>query len=169
MKYPAFMFFFALSAFHFSCAQSNMQPRVNQTQLQAGDTASGIKSNEEWRKTLTPEQYYVTCEGGTEQAFTGKYWNFHGDGTYHCVRCGEPLFDSNTKFDSGTGWPSFTSPVAPEKLGEKEDLSYGMLRTEVVCKKCGAHLGHVFPDGPAPKRLRYCVNSISLDFKEREK
>jgi len=167
MKYPAFIIFFAFSAFNFSCAQNSIQPKEKQPQTTVSD--SEVKSNKEWKKSLTPEQYYVTCEGGTEQAFTGKYWDFHGDGMYHCVRCGEPLFDSNTKFDSGSGWPSFTNPVEQSGVGEKEDASYGMTRIEIVCKKCGAHLGHVFPDGPATTGMRYCVNSISLDFKERVK
>lgn len=123
------------------------------------------KSDDEWRKQLTPEQYHVAREKGTERAFTGAYWNNHKDGVYRCVGCGEPLFDSNTKFESGTGWPSFTEPM--ENVEMQEDRSHGMRRIEVHCKKCGTHLGHVFPDGPGPTGQRYCVNSCSLSFDER--
>ncbi len=125
------------------------------------------KEEREWKKRLTPEQYYVTREGGTEPPFTGKYWNCKTPGIYRCVCCGEPLFDSRTKFDSGTGWPSFYQPLDNKKIEEVEDTSYGMLRTEIRCARCGAHLGHVFPDGPAPTGLRYCINSAALDLEEK--
>ncbi|MEO1498866.1 MAG: peptide-methionine (R)-S-oxide reductase MsrB [Planctomycetota bacterium] len=124
-------------------------------------------SQDELRERLTPEQYQVTQQCGTERAFSGKYWNHKQAGRYACVVCGETLFDSNTKFDSGTGWPSFYDAVG-ETVGTRNDASHGMVRDEIICKKCGAHLGHVFPDGPRPTGLRFCVNSASLEFKAAE-
>jgi len=116
----------------------------------------------QWREHLDPEQYRILREKGTERAFTGKYWNEKRTGVYHCAGCGTALFASSTKFDSGTGWPSFATPVATGAVAEESDVSHGMVRTEVTCAKCGGHLGHVFPDGPDPSGLRYCINSASL-------
>ncbi len=128
-----------------------------------------IKTDAEWREELTPEQYQVLRQAGTERAFTGRYWDCHDDGVYRCAGCGAELLDSATKFESGSGWPSFTEPKLTENVEVREDNAYGMRRTEVVCKHCGGHLGHVFDDGPRDKGgLRYCINSCSLDLAPRE-
>jgi peptide-methionine (R)-S-oxide reductase len=122
------------------------------------------KTDQEWRQELTEEQFYITRQKGTERPFTGKYYNFKGKGSFQCVCCGETLFNSETKYNSGSGWPSFYAPIDDEKIKTEKDISHGMIRTEAMCRNCDAHLGHLFDDGPQPTGLRYCVNSVSLKF-----
>ena len=134
------------------------------------DTSAHIeKSDAEWRRELTPQQYRVLREKGTEAPFTGKYWNEHAGGVYRCAACGNPLFDASTKFESGTGWPSFYQPIEADRVATEEDRTFFMRRTEVHCARCGGHLGHIFDDGPQPTGMRYCVNSVSLDLDREAK
>ena len=127
-----------------------------------------VRSDEEWQNLLSPEEYYVTRQKGTERPFTGRYWDTFAPGIYRCVGCGTPLFASDTKFDAGCGWPSYFEALDPAKIREERDTSHGMVRTEVLCNVCDAHLGHVFPDGPPPTGLRYCINSLSMTFEPEE-
>lgn len=133
-----------------------------------GKTDKMEKTEEQWKQELDSETYRITRQAGTEAAFTGKYCDLKDKGVYNCAACGEALFSSETKYDSGSGWPSFYAPANPDSVGQNDDHSHGMIRTEVVCSKCDSHLGHVFPDGPVETGLRYCINSASLNFKEDE-
>ena len=152
-----------------SCAQdTKSQNSTTDMNKEKPQSLTINKTDEEWKKELTPEEFNVLREHGTERAFTGEFYNSHEKGMYLCAACGQELFSSDTKFDSGTGWPSYYAPANESCVAETIDNAYGMSRTEVHCSRCGGHLGHVFPDGPKPTGMRYCINSVSLDFKPAE-
>ncbi len=162
MKKVSIFIFFALLLASSSCAQTS-----NQNEAMTDKQYPKSKSKEEWKKTLSPEVYNIMWEQGTERAFTGKYWDFKGDGVYKCASCGAPLFDSKTKFRSGSGWPSYWEAIHDGAVDIRLDKSFGMIREEVLCSQCGGHLGHRFNDGPPPTGFRYCINSASLQFEPR--
>ncbi len=162
MKQFPLIFSFLIS---FSCAKAQSEKMHATYTSERKDKV--VKTDDEWKKILSEQAFYVMREKGTERAFTGKFWDHHDEGTYVCAACGLELFNSKTKFESGTGWPSFYEPYDKDAVAEIKDKTHGMTRVEVVCARCGGHLGHVFDDGPHPTGLRYCMNSVSLDFKKK--